>query len=82
MKMSFTLWGYGKIVRFLPRQEHRYVEAWLYLNKPGQKYLHNSTHTKNYPFTEADEDWLENIRTVAVGCPSVFFTRKTLVDEN
>ena len=43
--------------------------------------LHKLTDSKFYPFTESDEDLLEKIREDMVGGPSIFFTRKAVVDE-
>ena len=43
--------------------------------------LHKSTHSKFYPFTESDKDWLEKIREDMVGGLSIVFTRKAVVDE-
>ena len=43
--------------------------------------LHKSTDSKFYPFTESDKDLLEMIREDMVGCPSIVFTRKAVVDE-
>ena len=43
--------------------------------------LHKSTDAKFYPFTEGDKDLLEKIREDVVGCPSIVFTRKAVVDE-
>ena len=44
-------------------------------------FLHNSTDSKFYPFTESDKDLLEKIREDMVGGPSIVFTRKAVVDE-
>ena len=43
--------------------------------------LHKSTDAKFYPFTEGDKDLLEKICEDVVGCPSIVFTRKAVVDE-
>ena len=43
--------------------------------------LHKSTDSKFYPFTESDKDLLAKIREDEVGVPSIFFTRKAVVDE-
>ena len=43
--------------------------------------LHKSTDAKFYPFTDADEELLEKIREEVVGGPSLFSTRKAVVDE-
>ena len=43
--------------------------------------LHKSTDSKFYAFTESDKDLLEKIREDMVGCPSIVFTRKAVVDE-
>ena len=43
--------------------------------------LHKSTGLKGYPFTESDKDLLEKIRQDKVGCLSIVFTRKVVVDE-
>ena len=44
-------------------------------------FLHKSTDSKLYPFTESDKDLLEKIREDMVGGPSIVFTRKAVVDE-
>ena len=44
-------------------------------------WLHKSTDSKIYPFTESDNDLLEKIRDDMVGGPSFVFTRKIIVDE-
>ena len=44
-------------------------------------FLHKSTDSKFYPFTESDKDLLEKIREDMVGGPSFVFTRKAVVDE-
>ena len=43
--------------------------------------LHKSADAKFYPFTEGDKDLLEKIREDVVADPSIFFTRKSIVDE-
>ena len=43
--------------------------------------LHKSTDAKFHPFTEADKNFLEEIREDVVGGPSIAFTRKAIVDE-
>ena len=43
--------------------------------------LHKSTDSTFYPFTESDKDLLEKTREDMVGCPSIVFTRKAVVDE-
>ena len=43
--------------------------------------LHQSTDAKFYPFTEGDQDLLEEIREDVVGGPSIVFLRKAVVDE-
>ena len=43
--------------------------------------LHKSIDSKFYPFTESDKDLLEKIREDMVGCVSIVFTRKAVVDE-
>ena len=43
--------------------------------------LHEATDAKFYPFTEGDKDVLERVREDVVGCPSIVFTHKAVVDE-
>ena len=43
--------------------------------------LHKSTNYKFYPFCESDKDLCEKIREDMTGGPSIFFTRKAVVDE-
>ena len=73
--------GNAKNDCLLPRQNYRYVEAWLYITNLANICLHKSTDAKFYPFTEEDKDLLENIQEDVVGGPSVIFTRKAVVDE-
>ena len=42
---------------------------------------HKSIDAKFYAFTQGDKDFLEKIREDVVGCPSIVFTRKAVVDE-
>ena len=42
--------------------------------------LHKSTDAKFYPFTEGDKDLVQKIREGVVGCPSIVFTRKAVVE--
>ena len=42
--------------------------------------LHKSTSAKFYPFTQTDNDLLQNIREDMAGFPSIVFTRKTVVN--
>ena len=44
-------------------------------------WLHKSTYSMFYPFTESDKDLLEKIREHMVGGPSIVFTRKAVLDE-
>ena len=44
-------------------------------------YLHKSTDSKFYPFTESDKDLREKTRDEMVGGPSIVFTRKAVVVE-
>ena len=44
-------------------------------------WLHKSTDSKFYPFTESDKDLLEKTREDMVGGPSIVSTRKAVVDE-
>ena len=39
IKTLCQLWRQCKNDCFLPRQKHRYVEAWLYITKPRQNFL-------------------------------------------
>ena len=66
---------------FSPRQRYRYVKAWLYFTKPGQHSLTQtywckilSIHGRRYRF-------LEKNREDVVGCPSIVFTWKAIVNE-
>ena len=43
--------------------------------------LHSSTDAKFYLFTEGDKDLLQKVREDVVGCPSIVFARKGVVDE-
>ena len=43
--------------------------------------LHKPTSANFYPFTETDKDFLQKIREVIVGGPSIVFTRKAVVVE-
>ena len=44
--------------------------------------LHKSTSAKFYPFTETGKNWMQKIREDMVGCPSIVFTRKAVVDKS
>ena len=44
-------------------------------------YLHKSTGSKFYPFTESDKDLLKKICEDKVSGPSIIFTQKAVVDE-
>ena len=43
--------------------------------------LHSSASSKFYPFTESDKDLLSKVGENIAGGPSIFFTRKAVVDE-
>ena len=43
--------------------------------------LHKSKDSKFYRLTASDKDLLEKIREDMIGCPSIVFTRKAVVDE-
>ena len=44
-------------------------------------FMHKSTDSKFYPFTESDKDLPEKIQEDLVGGPSIIFTRKAVVNE-
>ena len=76
-----TLEAMQKMIEFYHQKEIDMLKLGCTLPNLANTYLHKSTDSKFYPFTESDKDLLEKIREDMVGGPSIVFTRKAVVDE-
>ena len=76
-----TLEAMEKMLAFYHKKEIDMLKLGCTFPKLANFCLHKSTSAKFYPFTETDKDLLQKIRKVMVGGPSIFFTRKTVVDK-
>ena len=76
-----TLEAMQKMNEFYHQKEIDMLKLGCTLPNLANICLHKSTDSKIYPFTENDKDLLEKIREDMVGCPSIVFTRKDVVDE-
>ena len=70
-----------KMIEFYHNKRIEMLKLGCTLPNLANIYLRKSTASKFYPFTESDKDLLEKIREEVVGCPSIVFTRKAVVDE-
>ena len=76
-----TLEARQKTIEFYHDKGIEMLKLGCTLPNLANNYLHKSTDSKFYPFTESDKDLLEKIRENMVGGPSIVFTRKAVVDE-
>ena len=76
-----TLEAMQKMIVFYHDKDIDKLELCFTLPNLANICLHKSTDAKFYPFTERDKDLFEKIREDVVGCPSIIFTRKAVVDE-
>ena len=76
-----TLEAMQKMVAFYHKKRSDMLKLGCTLPNLGNFCPHKSTNAKLYPFTETDRDLLQKIREDMVVGPSIFFTRKAVVDE-
>ena len=76
-----TLEAMQKKIAFCPGKDIDMLKLDCTLPNLANICLHKSTDANFYPFTKRDKDLLEKIRKDVVGGPSIFFTRKAVVDE-
>ena len=76
-----TLEAMQKMIEFYNNKGIDMLKLGCTLPNLANIYLHKSTDSKFYPFTESDKDLLEKIREDMVGGPSIVFTHKAVVDE-
>ena len=76
-----TLEAMQKMIRFYHNKGIDMLKLGCTLPNLANIYLHKSTDSKIYPFTESDKDLLEKIREDMVSGPSIVFTRKAVVNE-
>ena len=76
-----TLEAMQKKIEFYHQKEIDMLKLGCTLPNLANIWLHKSTDSKFYPFTESDKDLFEKIREDLVGGPSIVFTRKAVVDE-
>ena len=70
-----------KMIKFYHQKEIDMLKLGCTLPSLANIFLHKSTDSKFYTFTESDKDLLEKIREDVVGGHSIVFTRKAMVDE-
>ena len=75
-----TLEAMQKMIVFYHHKDIDMLKVACTLPNLAKICLHRTTDAKFYPFTEGDKDLLEKIGDV-VGCLSIVFTRKAVVDE-
>ena len=76
-----TLEAMQKMIEFFHQKAIDMLKLRCTLPNSANICLHKSTDSKFYTCTESDNDLLEKIREDKVGCPSIVFTRKAVVDE-
>ena len=76
-----TLEAMQKMIEFYHNKGIDMLKLGCTLPKLANICLHKSTDSNFYPFTESDKDWLEKMREVMVGGPSIVCTRKAVVNE-
>ena len=76
-----TLEAMQKMIEFYHNKGIDMLKLGCTLHNLANTCLHKTTDSKFYPFTESDKDLLQTIREDMVGGPSIFFTRKVVVDE-
>ena len=76
-----TLEAMQKMIEFYYNKGVDMEELGCTLPNLANTWVHKSTDSKIYPFTESDKDLLEKIREDMVGGLSIVFTRKAVVDE-
>ena len=76
-----TLEAMQKMIEFYHQKEIDMLKLGCILPNLANICLDKSTDSNFYLFTESDKDFLEKTREGMVGCPSIVFTRKAVVDE-
>ena len=76
-----TLEAVEKMLAFYQKKEIDMLKLGCTLPNLANFCLHKSTSAKFYPFTETDNDLLQEVREDMVGRPSIAFTPKAVVYE-
>ena len=76
-----TLEAMQKVMEFYHNKGIDMLKLGCTLPKLANICLHKSTNLKFFPFVEADKDLHDKIREDMTGGPSIFFTRKSVVDQ-
>ena len=76
-----TLETMQKLIEFYNQKEIDMSKLGCTLPNLANNWLHKSTDSKFYPFTESDKELVEKFRKKMVGSPSIVFTRRAVVDE-